>query len=84
MTTSTFNIRMDIDLKKEVDEVSKGIGLSSAAAFNVFARQFVAYRGFPFEVKMPSFTEKEFAEEMDSIYLSMKDGNALEHRLIEG
>jgi DNA-damage-inducible protein J len=74
---------MDATLKKEVDEVSKSIGLTSAAAFNVFARQFVAHRGFPFKVVAPTPTEKEFASTMDNIYLSMKDGNAAEHELIE-
>jgi DNA-damage-inducible protein J len=84
MTTSTFNIRMDADLKREVDDVSRSIGLTSAAAFNVFARQFVAHRGFPFAVVAPVPTEKAFAEEMDRIYLSMRNGNVTEHKLIEG
>ncbi|MDR1185310.1 MAG: type II toxin-antitoxin system RelB/DinJ family antitoxin [Coriobacteriales bacterium] len=84
MTTSTFNIRMDADLKRAVDEVSGSIGLTSAAAFNVFARQFVAHRGFPFAVVAPVPTEKAFAEEMDRIYSSMKNGNVVEHELIEG
>jgi DNA-damage-inducible protein J len=84
MATSTFNIRMDSDLKNEVDKVSQSIGLTSAAAFNVFARQFVAHRGFPFMVVDPSLTIKEFAAEVDDVYQSMKSGNAAEHELIEG
>jgi DNA-damage-inducible protein J len=83
MATSTFNIRMDADLKKEVDEVSGSIGLTTAAAFNVFARQFVAHRGFPFAVVSPVPTEKEFAKEMDRVYLSMRNGDAAVHELIE-
>ncbi|MDR1013549.1 MAG: type II toxin-antitoxin system RelB/DinJ family antitoxin [Coriobacteriales bacterium] len=83
MPTSTFNIRMDADLKKGVDDVSKSIGLTSAAAFNVFARQFVAHRGFPFAVLAPVPTEDEFAKEMDRVYLSMRDGDVVEHELIE-
>jgi DNA-damage-inducible protein J len=83
MATSTFNIRMDADLKKEVDAVSGSIGLTSAAAFNVFARQFVAHRGFPFAVVAPVPTEKEFAREMDRIYLSMRSDNTAAHELIE-
>lgn len=66
MPTATFNIRMDEDLKREVDNVAKSIGLSTAAAFNVFARQFVAHRGFPFAVVTPVSKEREFAEEPDS------------------
>lgn len=83
MATATFNIRMDAELKKDVDEVAKSIGLTPAAAFNVFARQFVAHRGFPFPVVAPIPSEWEFAEEMDRIYLSMKGEQANEHDLIE-
>lgn len=83
MATATFNIRMEESLKKEVDEVSKSIGLTSAAAFNVFARQYVAHRGFPFAVVAPVPTEREFAEDMDRMYLSMKGGQATEHELVE-
>jgi DNA-damage-inducible protein J len=75
---------MDANLKKEVDDVSRSIGLTSAAAFNVFARQFVAHRGFPFMVVTPTPTEEGFAQEMDGVYLAMKNGNATEHELIEG
>ncbi|MEG2533852.1 MAG: type II toxin-antitoxin system RelB/DinJ family antitoxin [Gordonibacter sp.] len=83
MPTTTFNIRMDENLKKNVDDVARSLGLTPAAAFNVFARQFVAHRGFPFAVVAPISTEREFAEEMDRIYLSMADGRASEHELIE-
>lgn len=84
MATSTINIRMDSELKREMDEISSDIGLTTTAAFNVFARQFVAHRGFPFAVTAPVPTEREFAAKMDSIYLSMREGNASEHELIEG
>lgn len=83
MPTTTFNIRMDENLKKNVDDVAKSLGMTPAAAFNVFARQFVAHRGFPFAVVAPTPTELEFAEDMDRIYLSMSNGQVSEHQLVE-
>lgn len=83
MATSTLNIRIDADLKREMEEVSSEIGLTPTAVFNVFARQFVAHRGFPFAVVAPVPTEREFDERMDSIYLSMREGQASEHELVE-
>lgn len=83
MATAAFNIRMDADLKRDVDEISKNIGLSTAAVFNVFARQFVARRGFPFEVSEPVPTEEQYAREMDERYDSVKKGNFVVHDLIE-
>jgi DNA-damage-inducible protein J len=53
MGTTTLNIRLDSDLKERFDETADAIGITSSAAFNVFARQFVAQRGFPFDVKVP-------------------------------
>jgi len=83
MSTATLNIRIDADLKQSVDEVAKSIGLTSAAAFNVFARQFVAHKGFPFAVVAPVPSEREFAEEMDRIYSTMSNGRYSAHDLIE-
>lgn len=74
---------MDSELKSAFDDTARNIGLSSAAAFNVFARQFVAHHGFPFAVVEPIPTEVDFAKEMDHIYLSMKHGNSTVHDLIE-
>lgn len=83
MATSTLNIRLDSDLKHEIEQVSSEIGLTPTAVFNVFARQFVAHRGFPFAVVSPAPTEREFAAKMDALYLDMLDGNAAKHELIE-
>ncbi len=67
--------------EKEVDIMAKSIGRASAV-FNVFARQFVAHRGFPFEVVVPvAPDEQEFTAEMNDIYRSMKGGKATEREL---
>lgn len=83
MPATTLNIRIDPDLKDQVDEVAKSLGLSSSAAFNIFARQFVAYRGFPFPVVAPAPTETEFSHRMDAVFDEMRAGHAQEHGLIQ-
>lgn len=83
MASATLNIRMDEKLKDEVDETAREIGITSTAAFNVFARQFVAHRGFPFPVTVPTPSEREFAHQMDGIYQQMQAGSQVEHGLIE-
>ena len=83
MDTCTFNLQLYSYLTRRVEEVSSDIGLTPTAVFNVFARQFVAHRGFPFAMVTPVPTEREFTEQMDSTYLSMRGGNAAEHELIE-
>ena len=52
MPTTTFNIRMDENLKKEFDGLCTDLGLTMTAAFNVFARTMVRQQRIPFEISM--------------------------------
>ncbi|MDO5671402.1 MAG: type II toxin-antitoxin system RelB/DinJ family antitoxin [Actinomycetaceae bacterium] len=82
MPTATMNIRIDADVKTQVEEVSKSLGLNPTAVFNVFARSFIKHRGFPFPVvDVP--TEKEFTQQMEDILAQMMLGKAVEHELLE-
>lgn len=83
MGTMAFNVRMDEDIKASMDEIAAAIGLTTSAVINVFARQFVANRGFPFDVVAPVPTEKEFADEMDRRYAEMLAGGYVNHDLVE-
>ena len=49
MEQTTFSIRMDKDVKRELDRVCADMGITATAAINVFARQMVLERGFPFK-----------------------------------
>lgn len=53
MATTQMNLRIDEDVKRKMDATANAIGISTATAMNIFARQFVAVGGFPFEVKVP-------------------------------
>lgn len=46
------SIRLEEDIKNDMDAVCESLGMSMSAAFNVFARAFVRNRGFPFDVKL--------------------------------
>ncbi|AXE37478.1 type II toxin-antitoxin system RelB/DinJ family antitoxin [Acidipropionibacterium virtanenii] len=83
MPATTLNIRIDPELKEQVDQVARSLGLSSSAAFNIFARQFVAYRGFPFPVVAPVPTEADFSRQMDAVFDRMRAGHSQEHNPIE-
>lgn len=57
--------------------MAASIGLTSSAAVNVFARQFVARRGFPFEVRAPEYVdfenEQEVSDLMDELSMEVLD-----------
>lgn len=52
MATTNLNIRIDEDLKKNAEEVFSALGLTTTAAFNIFAKTVVRERRIPFELSL--------------------------------
>lgn len=50
MATSTVNIRMDSELKRQFEAFCSDMGLSVTAAFTVFAKKAVREYRIPFEI----------------------------------
>ncbi len=50
--TSNLNIRMDKQLKSQMEEVVSELGLNMSTAVNMFARQVVRQGRIPFEISL--------------------------------
>lgn len=50
---ATFQVRMDADLKAQVEELYKKLGTSFSEAVRMFARQSVQENGMPFMLHVP-------------------------------
>lgn len=50
---ATLQVRMDANLKEQVEELYKAMGSSFAEAVRIFARQSVAENAMPFRVCIP-------------------------------
>ena len=50
MPSTTFSIRMDADIKKQLDDFCSKMGISTNAAFNLFANTVVREKRIPFEI----------------------------------
>ena len=50
MTVATFSVRMDENLKNELDELCAQFGMNTSVAINIFARAVVRERRIPFEI----------------------------------
>ena len=83
MAQTTINVRMDTDLKKEIENIFEQMGMNTTTAFNVFARAVAQTRKIPFEIVAPEgdnldkfFAEmepsKEIIEEMEK-YATYED-----------
>ena len=86
MATSTLQIRVDSNLRKEADELFALAGLDMSSAVRLFLRQSVIRRRLPFEVV--SETPDPFWSEANQRVLresieSFERGEAKRHELIE-
>ena len=56
---ATLQVRMDADLKRQVEELYKKLGTSFAEAVRIFAKQSIAEEGLPFTPRLnaPHLTE---------------------------
>ncbi|WP_352401552.1 type II toxin-antitoxin system RelB/DinJ family antitoxin [Synergistes jonesii] len=52
MPTTSMNIRMDSEVKKEAQELFSEFGLDMTTAINIFLRQSIRERALPFELRM--------------------------------
>lgn len=66
MAQATINIRMDAELKEQFDLFCKQVGLSTSAAFNIFAKTVVREQRIPFEIglRQPNVETLEAVKEV--------------------
>lgn len=80
---STFNMRMNADLKKNLEEVCRQMGLTISSAFTIFATQVVRERRIPFTVSADPFWNEATQRHLEPSYAQLKAGKVQEHTLIE-
>ena len=52
MSAKTMTSRMDSDIKEQAQELFAELGMDMTTAINVFLRQAIQHRGFPFDVTL--------------------------------
>lgn len=57
--TSTLTVRMDPELKDDVDQILGELGLSTSQAIVLFYRQVQLHQGLPFDVRLPNQTTRQ-------------------------
>ena len=66
MANTNINIRMDADLKRQVEAFCADMGMTMTTAFNVFARKAVREYSIPFDIRgdVPNAETKEAIQEV--------------------
>lgn len=62
---ATVRARVDGNLKQEVEEILREIGLSTSQAITLFLKRIKYEKGIPFELKVPNATTIQAMEEAE-------------------
>lgn len=72
--TETINIRIEPELKKDVEETLNDLGMNIADAVTVFFRQIVMTESIPFAIRKPKYN-KETLEAIEEAKEMMKNSD---------
>ena len=50
MAQTTLSVRMDADVKSQLDALCADVGMTTSTAINLFAKAFIRERKLPFEI----------------------------------
>lgn len=56
---ATNSIRVEDDVKQQATQIAEQLGLTYNGIINVFLREFIRQKGFPFRVQLQAATEKD-------------------------
>lgn len=67
--TSSIHVRIEPEIKREVEAILSNLGMTSAEAISIYLRQIILNSGIPFEIKTPQFSDEmlEAIKEADEI-----------------
>lgn len=84
MAQAMVNFRMDADLKKDMETTCKEMGLTTTAAYTLFAKKVIQEQRIPFEIVADPFYSAQNMERLNRAIADIKAGrNMSEHELIE-
>ena len=85
MAQAMINFRMDEELKKNMEETCKDLGLSMTTAFTIFAKKMTREKRIPFEVSVDPFYSESNMTYLKKVVEDIESGKAVlvEHELIE-
>ena len=83
MSNTSMNIRMDIDVKKQAQELFAQFGLDMTTAVNMFLRQSIRQQGIPFTLQLDPFYSVVNQERLQKAAVRMEQTGGTVHDIIE-
>ena len=85
MPQTTFSVRMDSEVKKQLDDFCTQVGMNTTTAFNMFARAVLREKRLPFDVTTKTdlfYSESNLAHLRRGI-AALNSGRGIERDIIE-
>ncbi len=85
MAQTTFSVRMDSEVKKQLDDFCAKVGMNTTVAFNMFARAVLREKRLPFDVTTESdpFYSESNLNHLRRGIAALNSGKGVEHDIIE-
>lgn len=83
MAQTTVNVRMDEDVKKEMEETCKELGITLSTAFNIFARKMSREKRIPFEVSIDPFYSESNIKALKESMNQLQEGKVVKKSIEE-
>ena len=78
---ANVNFKLDTDVKKNMEDVCRELGLSMSAAFTMFAKKVGREKRIPFEVSIDPFYSAENMERLKKSINELNSGKGSVHEV---
>lgn len=83
MSQATISIRIDSELKKNMELVCSDLGLNITTAFTIFAKKMVREQRVPFDVAIDPFYSESNLKHLREGIKELDAGRGVSHGIIE-
>lgn len=78
---ANVNFKLDSDVKRDMEDVCRELGLSMSAAFTMFAKKVSREKRIPFEVSIDPFYSAENIERLKKSVNELNNGKGTVHEV---
>ena len=85
MAQTTFSVRMDSEVKRQLDDFCANVGMNTTVAFNMFARAVLREKRLPFDITTesdPFYSDSNLAHLRRGV-AALNAGKGVEHNIVE-
>ena len=83
MAQTLVNIRMDEELKKNMEQTCQELGMNMTTAITIFAKKMTREKRIPFEVSVDPFYTESIMAHLRRGVEALNAGKGVEHDIIE-